>query len=311
MAGGYGPDHDERNFWHSKRLFAATGSGILPVLHEALRSSDRVIRSNAARACGTLGDPASVSHLIGAIDLESALSRASIVWALGELKAPEAMPLLTELFIGRGWGKEGGPRTPFLAGQSNASIDTHYANLPGRQTLEAEWDELKAGQRVKHEDPVKREDLLDESHLIRAAQKIGPKHNQDFILLLAAGGYGGSAAYMLSLGTPQQQQENLPILRALLSDPEIRVRQKAAVSLLIIGEEEARKPIAAWLDSYASNRNARYAVHNEILSALRRVESPEALSFARPHLERLAADTSLQRYDRKQARDLLDMMGVG
>ena len=37
--------------------------------------------------------------LLRALDLESGLSRASIVWALGQLKAQEALPHLATLYV--------------------------------------------------------------------------------------------------------------------------------------------------------------------------------------------------------------------
>ena len=79
-------------------IFQQAGKEMLPTLHRALASPDRVVRSNAARACGAIGDPSSIPYLIQALDMESGLARASIVWALGELKARESLPRLAELY---------------------------------------------------------------------------------------------------------------------------------------------------------------------------------------------------------------------
>ena len=83
----------------ARDVFRFAGPTMLPLLYEALQSRDRVVRSNAARACGAIGDAAAIPHLIRALDLESGLSRASIVWALGELKAREALPRLTAMYV--------------------------------------------------------------------------------------------------------------------------------------------------------------------------------------------------------------------
>lgn len=67
-----GPDHanrGQREF--ATTIFAAAGPAILPLVHEALKSGDRVVRSNAAFACGAIGKIESVPLLLEALDLES------------------------------------------------------------------------------------------------------------------------------------------------------------------------------------------------------------------------------------------------
>ena len=87
-----GPDSNYGQTRFAQEIFKFAGKKMLPTLHKALQSDDRVVRSNAARACGEMGDPSSIPRLIEALNLESGLSRASIVWALGELKAKDALP---------------------------------------------------------------------------------------------------------------------------------------------------------------------------------------------------------------------------
>ena len=93
---------DERSGWPreaiAQAVFKSAGKDLLPVLHRSLASTNRVVRSNAARACGAIGDPSSIPRLVQALDMESGLARASIVWALGELKAREALPELFHLY---------------------------------------------------------------------------------------------------------------------------------------------------------------------------------------------------------------------
>ena len=96
--------YDARDGGDSRRDFARhvfrfAGKDMLSVLHEALGRKDRIIRSNAARACGAIGDPTSIPLLIRALDMESGLARASIVRALGELKARDALPHLATLYV--------------------------------------------------------------------------------------------------------------------------------------------------------------------------------------------------------------------
>lgn len=92
-------DKERHGTWRPfvQSTFKHAGTEMLPILHEALASEERVVRSNAARACGAIGDASSVPYLLRALDMESGLTRASIVWALGELKAGEAVPRLISL----------------------------------------------------------------------------------------------------------------------------------------------------------------------------------------------------------------------
>jgi len=48
---------------------------------------------------------------------------------------------------------------------------------------------------------------------------------------------------------PAAKAQNEPILRSLLADADQGVRMAAAVSLLMLSETDARKPILAWLQS--------------------------------------------------------------
>jgi hypothetical protein len=60
-------------------VFRFAGKPMLPILHQALSSDDRVVRFNAARGCGAIGDPSSIPFLLKALDMESGLDRKSVV----------------------------------------------------------------------------------------------------------------------------------------------------------------------------------------------------------------------------------------
>lgn len=168
-----------------EQVFRHAGRAMLPVLHRALASRDRVVRSNAARACGAIGDPSSIPCLIEALDLESGLSRASIVWALGELKAREALPHLVRLYIDAKNDEQRRPGAGFRLAQSTAAIGAQYERLRDLEAIGAEWDELKAAATPGPVDPRRKEDLLDARHILDAAGKMGVAASRQFRRLAA------------------------------------------------------------------------------------------------------------------------------
>lgn len=114
----------------AQAVFKAAGKELLPIFHRALASQDRVVRSNAARACGTLGDSSSIPLLLEALEMESGLARASIVWALGELKAREAVPRLIQLYAdasGREENRNLGAGHLIL--QENSTLREQYSDV--------------------------------------------------------------------------------------------------------------------------------------------------------------------------------------
>ena len=80
-------------------------------------------------------------------------------------------------------------------------------------------------------------------------RRIGPEASQDFYRKLAAEADRDAreeAARRLG-EVPAAKAQNEPILRTLLADTDQDVRMAAAVSLLLLGETDVRKPILAWL----------------------------------------------------------------
>lgn len=221
------------------------GKAILPELHEALKSKDRVVRSNAARGCGAIKDPSSIPHLIKALDLESGLSLASIVCALGELKADEAMPYMTDLYIDARNDEKRRQASGYRGAQSGDEMASHYVSLRNLDSISSDWDELKAAE-PKPIDPRRNEDLLKPSHILEAVGKIGPMAAQEFYRAIAGEKEADArreAAIHLAEGGPDDMEKNLPILRSMVGDRDAYVRINSAVSLLIVNEDEKTIPI--------------------------------------------------------------------
>jgi HEAT repeat protein len=219
-------------------VFKHAGADLLPVLHAALASEDRVVRSNAARACGAIGDPASIPLLIKALDLESGLARASIVWALGELRAREAMPQLVALHQdARNAGRNRLAGSGFLAQQAIAASREQYTALRNLDAIASDWEELKVTALRRPLDPRRDEDLLTPELVLEAVRKIGPAAAQEFHRTLAAASDPADRAEAaVGLANPADRETNLKILRNLAADRVQDVALRARVSLVVLGE---------------------------------------------------------------------------
>jgi len=291
----------------ARDVFKGAGKDILPVLHKALAGDDRVVCSNAARACGAIGDPSSIPHLIKALSIESGLSRASIVWALGELKAKEALPQLAKLYVDARNDEKRGRGAGFRQMQVQAQVSAQYDSIGDLDSISKDWDELSASQQPELVDPRRNEELLSTKIVLEAVRKIGPGASQGFYRALAAEDDAEGrreAAIRLAEGEQSDAEKNLPILRSLLGDNDITVRMRAAVSLLILGDEAARGPVLEWLDSPRAWENV------QILYQLRRVRTADAVSFAIERIKAIASDVSLHRSTCKAAAETMEALGV-
>ena len=279
-----GPESNYGASRFAQEVFKHAGAAVLPLLHKALKSSDRVVRSNAARGCGAIKAPASTELLIAALDLESGLSRASIVWALGELRAEKALPRLASLYVDARNDERRRAGSGFRMAQAAAQFGSQFESIRSLDALSAEWDELKR-QAPQPIDPRNHETLLKPQTILEAVRKIGPAASQEFYRRLAAEADGDArreAAARLAEGTLDDREHNVPILRHLMADHDTSVRAAAAVSLLLLGERQAEKQIVAWL------RSPEYQQRHSILTQLERVENGRLLAFAREALEELA-----------------------
>lgn len=235
-------DKDRHGTWSPfvQSVFKGAGKEMLPILHQALTSDERVVRSNAARACGAIGDASSIPHLLQALDLESALSRASIVWALGELKAGEAVPRLIDLHQSERNAAQSSHQGSGLLAQNTISISQgQYTALTDLKAIASDWDELMVSTRPRPRDPKRDEDLLTTEHILEAVRKIGGAKTQEFYRALAAAADYTErieAAERLAEAEPDGRGKNMVILRNLLADPIPEVRASAWVSLHFLGE---------------------------------------------------------------------------
>jgi HEAT repeat protein/predicted negative regulator of RcsB-dependent stress response len=312
----YDPEPPEDSFTQPTRqveivaqVFQAAGKPMLPVLYKALASPDRVVRSNAARACGAIGDLAAVPHLVKALDLESGLSRASIVEALGRLKAKDALPDLIKLYVDTvnddwAWGSPSVHHSGagFRSSQMGVSQAAMYQFLSDLDALKSAWEDLKSTARRPPRDPRRHENLLTADHLLEAIRDIGPENSPAFYRALAGDRNAKlrhEAAIHLAAAAPKDLDKSLAILRNLAGDQEPEVQMAATVSLHILKQPDTEKAMDTWLSS------PEYELKRLILVALDRIEHGERLAFARAGLRAIAADATLHSWLRERAGQLL------
>ncbi|MEK8021798.1 MAG: HEAT repeat domain-containing protein [Candidatus Parabeggiatoa sp.] len=282
------PDDEERQAALVK-FFTYANKAVLPLLHEGLRSDDRVIRSNAARACGALAEPASVQSLIQALDFESSLARASIVWALGELGAAarEAVAVLLKLYTVteeedkcRKYRQD---RTYAACAfsQMASRIESESDLIQDRETLNAEWDEIKAGHRPHMIDP-RAEELLTAQHIRTALNKIAPAdaavqelYRHILRTERTASDAHEDAVIQLAVCAHEDKEKNILALRLFL---ETTYDVEAAVSMLILCDTEIAQPYI--LEHFGP----------AILRNLHRVKDTSKLAFAHQAIKKALRD---------------------
>jgi HEAT repeat protein len=258
------------------------------------------VRSNAARACGAIGDRSSIPLLLRALDLESGLSRASIVRALGALKATQALPALATLFSEASSDERRRRGAGYRASQSGAEARAQYESLANLDALRADWNELAEAALPRPVNPRQNEELLSPRLILDAVRAIGPEASQDFYRTLAGEKdveARAEAAARLAEGTPAEAPCNVLVLRNLLADSEEGVRVSAAVSLLVLGED-ARAPILGWL------KTGRRWERATTIRQLARVADRSLLDFALEALLAAAADDTLEKEIRAEAAAL-------
>jgi HEAT repeat protein/predicted negative regulator of RcsB-dependent stress response len=283
----------------SRAVFRAAGPQMLPALHKALQSTDRVVRSNAARACGAIGDRSSIEPLIKALGLESGLAHASIVTALGELRARESLPLLTAFYIDARNDKQTGGGTGFLWAEREAQCRAEYEAISESGAIAKDVKAAAAPGPVNRWEPEPPPALW---AIFEAIHAIGPELSQKFYRNLA-----GERDTRARFQAAQRMAEcdagdarlNAPVLRMLSVDQEELVSMEAAVSLLLLGDHEVEGQILAWIESPQAGQRFR------ITEALYRVREGKTLAFTRQSLERLRDDTSPNGNCRDFARGLL------
>ncbi len=281
-----GPDSSDTTATRfAQDVLKHAGPSILPRVHRSLQSPDRVIRSNAARACGAIGDRSSIAHLLAALDLESGLSRSSIVWALGQLKAVEALPRLAEMYSDVAADDPSGPGTGFLGANAASEYATGVEAIHSLAQLTDEWERIKYKSTPRPTSPRTDEPLLSRETIRDAVASIGAAQAQGFYRRLAGGRDSDAraeAARHLAEGVAADRAANLPVLRALSVDADGHVAGAAIVSLLILGDDEVQGRILALLAEPPS-------WENRILWELQHVADGRRLALARSALERIVA----------------------
>ena len=301
----YDDTKGEGHIRFAQDVLGHAGKDILGELHKALAGDDRVIRSNAALACGAVGDPSSIDPLIQALDLESGLARASIVWALGELKAAKAADRLAALYQDALRDQKRRSGSGYRGAQQASAMAAQYETIENLDSISAQWDELKASAQPAPIDPRRNETLLEPARILEAVKKIGPEASQGWYRGLAAAEDDDSrleAAQRLADGAPADAPKNVSILRNLINDGNGHIRIAAAVSLLMLHQDDMQKPILDWLKTDQDGLVA--------MQQLRRVADARKLAFCRDVLEELASKKNPVEYSQRAARAVLDAAGM-
>ena len=294
--------YDQRQRDFARDVFRMAGPDVLPQLHAALKSDDRVVRSNAARACGAIKDASSIEPLVQAVDLESGLSRASIVWALGELKARAALPVLATLYAEARADEKRSNASGFRTSQAVAVVRSQYDRISNLESLAADWDDLKSASLNPPIDPVRQEELLRPRHILEAVAKIGPELSQEFYRALAASKDRDArqeAAEHLSAAPPSDRARNAVVLKSLLTDNVLPIRIRAAVGLLLFGDTNGQNVIVEALNSKQEWEQ------RQTLEQLARLRNPSQRSFALARIKVIAANRLLHNETRRAASNLL------
>jgi len=282
-------------------IFQQAGKEMLPLLHDALASDERVVRSNAARACGAIGDVSSIPPLLKALDMESGLVRASVVWALGELKAREAMPQLTGLYQdARNAEHNRRAGSGFMAQQAMVANREQYTALRNLDAIASDWEELKVTARPHPRDPHRDEELLTPEIVLEAVRKIGPAAAQPFYRALAAASTPDAraeAAVGLAAAAATERTDDMNILRNLSGDADPVVRIRATTSLFLLDEPGMDTVLRERL---ASGNNSE---RGEILSQLARLPK-ERRAFFRKDIEAVARNVREPEFLRQRAAAL-------
>ncbi len=230
----------------ARQVFQFAGDKVLPLLHEALDSPDRVIRANAAAGCGAIGDSSSIPKLLKALDLESGLSKGAIVVALGELRAQEAIPTLAGLYVEARAAEKRRYSSGLQFAQAQVVVQQQRRELGSLENLKADWDELKASaERAKAPaDPRVDEPLLSPTMVLTAIASIGPEHAQAFYRRIAADTTDragrSQAARHLGAAKADEQEASLAVLRTIAANTSEGYNQAAAgVSLVQLGDADA------------------------------------------------------------------------
>lgn len=285
-----------------RNVFLHVGPAALPMLHKALRSDDRIVRSNAARVCGAIKDESSIQPLLQAVDLESGLSRASIVWALGELKAKSSLPVLVSLYASAQANEQRANAANRYGGQQAVAGRPRSVRISHLESLAEDWGQLTVSVLSPMIDDIAQEEVLLPQHILDAVRKIGPEYSQDFYRALASSKDAtarATAAKQLVGGLSVDRDRNVAVLKRLLVDDVASVRVVAAVGLIGLQDVSGQAVILDLLNSNDSRQLRR------TLAAVATIGDAAQLSFCRDRIEAIANDATLDAFTRRAASGLL------
>jgi HEAT repeat protein len=254
----------------AQAVLGGAGMAIEARLLDALRGDDRVARSNAARALALMGDRPAIPALLAALDMESGLSRVSIIWALGKLHATEAATALASLYISIT------PRSASLRGnvylaQAGERIRWEYEGIESVDALKASWDELATGKEPVVSDFSSGDDTLTSEQILAALAEIGPSASRDFYRNLAASN-DSFARREAAIRLADAGASSADVLRGLLRDQDPKVSAAAAVSLFLTDDPAGQAQMLRWMDDC----NASF------FQELQRVADAKRLAFLKP-----------------------------
>ena len=232
--------------------------------------------------------------------MESGLSRASIVWALGELKAQAALPVLAGLYAEAQADEKRSNGSRF--GQQASAVAAQYDRISNLESLDTEWHDLQAATLAPIIDPSRQEQLLQPQDILAAVAKIGPELSQEFYRALAASqdtDVRQEAAEQLSAASPADRDKNIVVMKSLFTDSDSGIRVRAAVGLILLEDISGQDVIQDTLNS-ASEWDRRQA-----LEQLGRLPQPAQRSFCLSRLREIANNPIENDYVRQLASGLL------
>ncbi len=188
--------------------------------------------------------------------MESGLSRASVVWALGQLKAQEALPLFARLYAEAEFAEQHREQTGVRFSQQGAMFNAQMDAISKVDSLQSDFDEIKRSARAGARMPesVDHEDLLTAEKILEAVEQIGPEHSFAFYRALAASSSATARANAAEhLVSDPDRAEATKLLKGLLTDTEPLVRGHAALSLIQLGDTAGEPVFLELLNSIHDN----------------------------------------------------------
>ena len=272
---------NQRDF--AREVFRHAGTEMLPRLYAALQDEEPVVRANAARACGAIGQPESLALMLEAMAFGDKETCLGVVEGLCFFNSPDALKVLVEIYV--------------TADEQTAAIREEVARLWQTQGINN-----PAVPQPLVEARNKMNLLLLPRDICNAAYHMEIDWRQRFYGLLSrASSLEGRQAtlHALTVGREWDIGKNVAIFQGLLDDPDATIRMRAAVALLNLGNSSGEDTIRQGLEG--PGEMAKEAA----VTMLRLVKEPSRRSFAAPFLTQIVSDASVSAELRARAAGLL------